>query len=42
MLLLDARGVTFAGTLPLWLVDTFNEITDFGRSGWFLIPLAVL
>jgi membrane-associated phospholipid phosphatase len=38
MLLIDARGFTFAGTLPLWLVDTFNEITDFGRSNWFLIP----
>jgi undecaprenyl-diphosphatase len=39
MLFIDARGVTFAGTLPLWLVDTFNEITDFGKSGWFLIPI---
>jgi membrane-associated phospholipid phosphatase len=38
MLLADARGFTFAGTLPLWLVDTFNEFTDFGRSNWFLIP----
>jgi membrane-associated phospholipid phosphatase len=39
MLLADARGFTFAGTLPLWLVDTFNEITDFGRSGWSLTPI---
>ena len=39
MLLVDARGFTFAGTLPLWLVDTFNEITDLGRSNWFLIPI---
>jgi membrane-associated phospholipid phosphatase len=38
MSLIDARGFTFAGTLPLWVVDTFNEITDFGRSNWFLIP----
>jgi len=38
MLLIDARGFTLAGTLPLWLVDTFNEITDFGKSNWFLIP----
>jgi undecaprenyl-diphosphatase len=42
MLLLDARGFTFAGTLPLWLVNTFNELTDFGRSGWSLTPIACL
>ena len=42
MLVLDARGFTFAGTLPLWLVNTFNELTDFGRSGWSLTPLACL
>lgn len=39
MVFLDARGVAFARTLPLWLVETFNEITDFGQSGWFLIPI---
>ena len=42
MLLIDARGFTFAGTLPLWFVDTFNEITDFGKSGWLLIPIGGL
>jgi membrane-associated phospholipid phosphatase len=42
MALLDARGVAFAATLPLWLVDTFNEITDFGKSNWFLIPTGTL
>jgi membrane-associated phospholipid phosphatase len=42
MLALDARGFTFAGALPLWLVNTFNELTDFGRSGWSLTPLACL
>jgi undecaprenyl-diphosphatase len=39
MLLLDAHGVAFAATLPLWAVDTFNEITDFGKSSWVLIPI---
>lgn len=39
MIFLDARGVAFAGTLPLWVVATFNEITDFGQSGWFLVPI---
>jgi membrane-associated phospholipid phosphatase len=42
MLVLDVRGVAFAGTLPLWLVDTFDEITDFGKSGWLLIPVSSL
>jgi undecaprenyl-diphosphatase len=42
MALIDARGVAFARALPPWLVDTFNEITDYGRSGWFLLPLAGL
>ncbi len=42
MIVLDARGVTFASTLPLWVVVTFNEITDYGRSGWTLIPIGCL
>ena len=42
MTFLDARGVSFARGLPPWLVDTFNEITDYGKSGWFLVPLAGL
>src|SRR5262249_13053284 len=42
MSLLGARGFAFAGTLPPWLVDTFNEITDFGKSNWFLIPIGGL
>jgi len=39
MLVLDAPGVASAKSLPLWVVETFNEITDFGKSGWFLIPI---
>ena len=42
MLALDEPGVAFARTLPLWVVETFNEITDFGKSGWFLIPIGGL
>jgi undecaprenyl-diphosphatase len=42
MMLLDARGVMFAHELPTRVVDTFNEITDFGQSIWFLLPLTVL
>ena len=39
MLAFDFRAMTFAHTLPLWVIDTFNEITDFGQGGWFLIPV---
>jgi len=42
MLWLDAPGVAFAKSLPLWVVDTFNELTDFGKSNWFLIPTGSL
>ena len=42
MWLLDGRSLAFSKTLPLVVVDTFNEITDFGQSGWFLMPLAAL
>jgi membrane-associated phospholipid phosphatase len=42
MRFLDAQGVSAARTLPPAVVDTFNRITDFGQSGWFLVPLAIL
>jgi undecaprenyl-diphosphatase len=42
MLWLDAPGVAFAKSLPLWVVDMFNELTDFGKSNWFLIPIGSL
>ena len=42
MILLDARALAFVRTFSIRTVDVFNEITDFGRSSWVLIPLAVL
>lgn len=42
MVLFDAAATRFARTLPIWLVEFFNFITDFGKSGWFLIPLGGL
>jgi membrane-associated phospholipid phosphatase len=42
MLAFDFRAMTFAHTLPLWVIDTFNEITDFGQGGWFLIPIGIV
>lgn len=42
MLMLDARGMAFAASLPMWVVSTFNELTDFGKSQWFLIPIGIV
>jgi membrane-associated phospholipid phosphatase len=42
MLFLDAPAHEFASGLPPWLIDDAFEITDFGRSGWILIPLGTL
>jgi len=39
---LDAPVLGFTGGLPAWLVDGAFEITDFGRSGWILVPLGTL
>lgn len=41
MSLFDAAATRFVQTLPQVLVDVFNFITDFGKSGWFLVPLGV-
>jgi undecaprenyl-diphosphatase len=42
MLFLDAPVYSFAAGLPLWVVDIAYEITDFGRSGWILVPVGTL
>ena len=42
MLALDGPGLAISKALPLWVVAAFNEITDFGKSGWFLIPIGGL
>ena len=38
----DAPASRDAGNLPRWVVSPFDEITDFGKSGWFLWPLGLL
>jgi membrane-associated phospholipid phosphatase len=38
MILLDQRAYQLASGLPPWLVEGFYTITDFGRSGWILVP----
>jgi membrane-associated phospholipid phosphatase len=42
MVFLDARSFAFARAMPPWLVEVFNEITDYGKSGWFLVPISGL
>lgn len=39
---LDATASRGAGRLPHWIVGLFHDITDFGKSGWFLWPLGLL
>ena len=38
----DAAAAGAVGRLPRWLVWCFDQITDFGKSGWFLWPLGIL
>ncbi len=42
MMFVDAAAYQWASGLPDWMVDTFFAITDFGRSGWILVPTGVL
>ena len=39
---LDAAVSRGAGNLPRWIISAFDDITDFGKSGWFLWPLGSL
>ena len=36
----DAPASDWADHLPQWFIDAFEEITNFGLGGWFLIPSA--
>jgi membrane-associated phospholipid phosphatase len=42
MLVLDGWALTQQKRMPIWVIDLFNEITDYGRSGWFLWPSGIL
>jgi membrane-associated phospholipid phosphatase len=41
MVLVDAPAIVAAQGLPLWVTVTFDELTDFGTSGWFLVPIGL-
>jgi membrane-associated phospholipid phosphatase len=38
MFLIDTAASDWARRLPRWFTDAFEEITNFGLSGWFLFP----
>jgi membrane-associated phospholipid phosphatase len=38
MVLLDSAASGWARGLPPWFIALFEQITDFGLSGWFLFP----
>ena len=42
MVVVDAAAIRSVAHLPRWVMSVFDEITDFGKSGWFLWPLGVL
>ncbi len=42
MFRLDVAASDWARTLPRWFVDAFEQITNFGLSGWFLFPSAIV
>jgi membrane-associated phospholipid phosphatase len=42
MLALDGPMIRAVGHLPRFVIWFFQQITDFGKSGWFLWPLGIL
>ena len=42
MVFIDAAAINAVAHLPRWVIWFFDEITDFGKSGWFLWPLGIL
>ncbi len=42
MIAIDGWLTERAFRLPGWLFAVFKEITDFGKSGWFLWPIGIL
>jgi undecaprenyl-diphosphatase len=42
MIVADADVINAVGHLPRFVPWAFDQITDFGKSGWFLWPLGIL
>jgi membrane-associated phospholipid phosphatase len=41
MIVIDAPAVTAAQRTPEWLAEIFDHVTEFGKSFWFLVPIAL-
>jgi len=41
MIVVDAPAATAAQRGPVWLSEIFDHITEFGKSVWFLVPIAL-
>lgn len=41
MVLLDRPTIMAVGGLPEWVIHLFNEVTDYGTSDWFLVPIGL-
>jgi membrane-associated phospholipid phosphatase len=42
MVLVDAPANAWASRLPRWFIELLEQITDFGRSAWILVPVGAL
>jgi membrane-associated phospholipid phosphatase len=42
MMFVDAAATNAVLHLPRWIASSFDAITDYGKSGWFLWPLGIL
>ena len=42
MVTIDAAAIRGVNHLPRWIISAFDDITDYGKSGWFLWPLGLL
>ena len=42
MLTFDAAAIRIVRHAPAWIASVFDDITEYGKSGWFLWPLGLL
>jgi undecaprenyl-diphosphatase len=42
MMTIDAAAIRGVRHVPRWIVEFFDDITEYGKSGWFLWPLGLL
>jgi membrane-associated phospholipid phosphatase len=42
MMTIDAAAIRSVRHVPRWITSFFDDITDYGKSGWFLWPLGLL